>query len=66
MIQSLTPPCRELLAMAFGDGMSAPEIGERLGLTAGNVRVRTHRCLKSARAVRTRWFPARGDGRAEP
>lgn len=37
---------RDLIRMSFVDGLSADEIGESLGLTAGNVRVRRHRILR--------------------
>lgn len=37
---------REVLRLAFADGMDARTIGARLGLTAGAVRVRRHRALR--------------------
>jgi RNA polymerase sigma-70 factor (ECF subfamily) len=37
---------REVLQLAFTDGLDAQTIGDRLGLTAGAVRVRRHRALR--------------------
>ena len=57
ILQSLTEDCRRLLSLVYGEGLKAKEVGERLGLSAGNVRVRTHRCLTAARAMREEWWP---------
>lgn len=64
IFQALPPDCRELWRWIYGEGLSAGEVGERLGLTANNVRVRAHRCLSRAREIRLRFFPegATGDG----
>jgi RNA polymerase sigma-70 factor (ECF subfamily) len=56
VLQSLDEDCRELLALVFGQDLQAREAGERLGLSEANVRVRTHRCLKRARALRARFW----------
>ena len=37
---------RELLTMSYADALEAAEIGRRLNLSAGNVRVRRHRALR--------------------
>lgn len=37
---------REVLSLSYVEALEAAEIGRRLGLTAGNVRVRRHRALK--------------------
>src|SRR5262249_49022231 len=37
---------RELLEMTYGQELTAEEIGRRLGLTVGNVRVRRHRAIR--------------------
>lgn len=37
---------RDLLALSFEDGLDAVEIGRRLGLASGAVRVRKHRALR--------------------
>src|SRR5262249_7938860 len=36
---------RQLLAMSYAEALGADEIGQRLGITAGAVRVRRHRAL---------------------
>ncbi|GAB4226355.1 MAG: hypothetical protein Kow0062_28530 [Acidobacteriota bacterium] len=51
VIQRLPEHCRDLWRMVYVERMVAAAIGERLGLTAGNVRVRVHRCLEKARAI---------------
>lgn len=55
--QALAPTCRDLLRWAYGDGLSAAAIAERLGIRAGNARVRLHRCLERARELRREFFP---------
>ena len=57
ILQSLTEDCRKLLSLVYREGLKAKEVGERLGLSAGNVRVKTHRCLEAARAMREEWWP---------
>jgi RNA polymerase sigma-70 factor (ECF subfamily) len=37
---------REVLTMTYADALEAAEIGRRLNLSAGNVRVRRHRALR--------------------
>jgi len=60
VVQSLPPACRELLGLIFGQGLGVRDAGERLGISEGNVRVRTHRCLEQARGLRRR-FEERGE-----
>lgn len=45
-LAQLSDADREVLQLAFADGLDAQAIGERLGLTAGAVRVRRHRALR--------------------
>ena len=52
VMQSLSADCRTLLGLVFGQGLRSREVGERLGITDVNVRVRTHRCLERARELR--------------
>jgi RNA polymerase sigma-70 factor (ECF subfamily) len=47
----LPTACRELWDWVYREERSAAEIGERLGISAGNVRVRVHRCLERAREI---------------
>lgn len=49
--QRLPAACRELWDLVYREGKSAAEVGERLGIRAGNVRVRVHRCLETARGL---------------
>jgi RNA polymerase sigma factor (sigma-70 family) len=49
--QRLSSSCRKLWALLYGDGLSAPEAADRLGLTANNVRVKAHRCLARAKEL---------------
>ena len=56
VLQSLEEECRELLALVFGQDLRARDVGERLGISEGNVRVRTHRCLQRARTLRERFW----------
>lgn len=56
VLQSLDADCRELLALVFGQDLRAREVGERLDISEANVRVRTHRCLQRARALRARFW----------
>ena len=51
VFQKLPDECRGLWKMTYHEGLSAAEAGKRLGITAGNVRVRSHRCLEKARAI---------------
>jgi RNA polymerase sigma-70 factor (ECF subfamily) len=37
---------RELLSLTYGDALGTSEIGRRLGISEGNVRVRRHRALR--------------------
>jgi len=49
ILQGLPDECRRLWAWVYGEGLSAAEVGSRLGASAGTVRVRVHRCLQRAR-----------------
>ena len=51
VIQRLPEHCRELWRMVYVERRRAAEVGEVLGLSAGNVRVRVHRCLEKARMI---------------
>jgi RNA polymerase sigma-70 factor (ECF subfamily) len=52
--QQVSEECRELWSLAFGQELTSSEIGRRMGLSAGAVRVRLHRCLKHARELAER------------
>jgi RNA polymerase sigma factor (sigma-70 family) len=56
VLQSLSDDCRELLKLVFAQELGARQVGEKLGISEGNVRVRTHRCLERARALRARFW----------
>jgi RNA polymerase sigma factor (sigma-70 family) len=49
ILQGLPEECRRLWVWVYGEGLSAAEVGNRLGASAGTVRVRVHRCLQKAR-----------------
>ncbi len=51
LIQRLPEHCRELWRLVYVERRRAAEVGEMLGLSAGNVRVRVHRCLEKARLI---------------
>lgn len=51
IIQKLPKECRKLWSRVYGDGRTAAEVGRLMGISAGNVRVRVHRCLKKARVI---------------
>ena len=68
ILQQLPQGCRELWILIYQEQLTSAQIAERLGTTAGNVRVRAHRCLERARAlfqdyVRTPGTGAKGDER---
>ncbi|HET6277319.1 MAG TPA: sigma-70 family RNA polymerase sigma factor [Candidatus Polarisedimenticolia bacterium] len=50
VVQRLPEECRRLWTWVYGEGLSAAEIGSRLGESPGTIRVRVHRCLEKARA----------------
>lgn len=57
---------RELLRLTYVEGLTAEQIGERLGLSAGNVRVRRHRAkqlLKASVTSRGLGTPEEGERR---
>src|SRR5262249_30095755 len=45
-LDRLEPADRELLSLSYIETLDAADIGRRLGLTPGNVRVRRHRALR--------------------
>jgi RNA polymerase sigma factor (sigma-70 family) len=49
LLDTLQGAPREVVKLSFFDGLSASEIGARLKLTSGNVRVMRHRALESIR-----------------
>ncbi len=49
IVQRLPDECRRLWKWVYGEGLTAAEIGSRLGASAGTIRVRVHRCLEKAR-----------------
>lgn len=50
ILQGLPEECRRLWRWVYGEGLDAAEVGRRLGVNPGTVRVRVHRCLQKARA----------------
>jgi RNA polymerase sigma-70 factor (ECF subfamily) len=63
----LAPEDRELLRLTYAEGLSADLIAERLGLSAGNVRVRRHRVQKElARRLRVTESPHRAPAGEAP
>lgn len=54
LLAALTPRQRELVEAISIEGHSAREVGERLGLSEGAVRVALHRALKAMAAARLR------------
>lgn len=57
ILQGLEPGCRTLLRWAYADERSSADIADQLDITAGNARVRLHRCLERARALYREYFP---------
>jgi RNA polymerase sigma-70 factor (ECF subfamily) len=55
ILQQLPDECLELWDFVYRQGLSSQEVGSRLGINAGAVRVRVHRCLERARAIRSRY-----------
>lgn len=49
--QRLPEMCRELWRMVYAECWPAERVGRELGLSAGTVRVRVHRCLARARTI---------------
>jgi RNA polymerase sigma factor (sigma-70 family) len=49
VVQRLPDECRRLWKWVYSEGLTAAEIGSRLGASAGTIRVRVHRCLEKAR-----------------
>ena len=48
-MSQITQRSRDVIRYAYVDGHSAAEIGERLAMTEGNVRVVRHRTLEALR-----------------
>jgi len=48
----MSEECRKLWHLRFVDNFDYEEIGARLGISEGNVKVRFHRCKKQAIAIR--------------
>jgi RNA polymerase sigma-70 factor (ECF subfamily) len=45
-VEKLNESDREILKLSYVEGLSGAEIGRRMGLSEGNVRVRRHRALQ--------------------
>ena len=60
--QELGEDCRKMWRLIYGDGLSASQVGERLGISPGNARVRAHRCLQQARQIHDRFAAAPASG----
>ncbi len=45
-LEQLEPDERRLLELTYGEDLGSEEIGRRLGVTAGAVRVRRHRAIR--------------------
>jgi RNA polymerase sigma-70 factor (ECF subfamily) len=64
-LAALGPEERELLRLAFAEALTSEEIGRRLGLEAGAVRVRKHRLLgRLGEILQPRDDPGNGGSRA--
>jgi RNA polymerase sigma-70 factor (ECF subfamily) len=62
--QRLSADCRRLWRLVYGEHLSAKEVAQRLGLAAGAVRVRVHRCLEQAREIHGRHAASAGTSRS--
>jgi len=60
VLQRLPEECRHLWKWVYGEGLSAAEVGQRLGVQEGTVRVRVHRCLQKARGFAVRYAAGSG------
>ncbi|HEY4639869.1 MAG TPA: sigma-70 family RNA polymerase sigma factor [Thermoanaerobaculia bacterium] len=47
----LSAECQRVLRLHYVDGLDGPEIGQRLSIKPGSVRVKIHRCLERARRI---------------
>jgi RNA polymerase sigma-70 factor (ECF subfamily) len=66
-LATLPPEDRELLRLTYVEGLTGELIAERLGLSAGNVRVRRHRVQKElARRLRVTESPHRAPAGEAP
>jgi RNA polymerase sigma factor (sigma-70 family) len=57
-LAALDAPCRELIALRIGEGLSFRELATRLGKSEEALRVQMYRCVRSARALWERRGPA--------
>lgn len=51
VFQQLSQECQQLWKWVYYEGLPTAQIGSRLGISSGNVRVRVHRCLERARVI---------------
>lgn len=51
LAQRLSADCRTLWRLIYVEKLGAEAVAQRLGLSAVNVRVRSHRCLEKAREI---------------
>jgi RNA polymerase sigma-70 factor (ECF subfamily) len=51
LLEGLEPQSQEVIRLTYFDGLSAVEIGQRLGLTPGNVRILRFRALHGLRKI---------------
>jgi RNA polymerase sigma-70 factor (ECF subfamily) len=63
--QRLPEECRRLWRWVYEAGLSAPEVGQRLGISAESVRARAHRCLEKARDIGRAFLEAPAGARRE-
>lgn len=53
ILARLDPRCREIVVLAYFDGLSRGEIARRLGVSETAAKVRLFRCMERARAMRS-------------
>ena len=58
---ALPPECRKLLLLVFVDGLSYRDVGEKLGISEGAVKLRVFRCRDAGRRTREE-SPAKPSG----
>ncbi|HUP22840.1 MAG TPA: sigma-70 family RNA polymerase sigma factor [Thermoanaerobaculia bacterium] len=51
VLAALDEPCRQLIAMRVGQGLSFKELSVSLGRSEGALRVRMYRCVRAAREI---------------
>jgi len=54
LLEHLDPRSKAVLELSYLQDLSAPEVGERLGLSPGNVRILRFRALEALRTLRKR------------